>query len=131
MKKPCPGALGAFGVPARRWRTRVELFDQIEEARRYFDSAPPESLSMVEAAKTAGLSEYHFMRLFREVVGIPPAEYIQNRRLSDAERLLETTKMGIAEIAFECGYQNASAFGRAFKRRTGKSPGQYRTAAAC
>jgi AraC-like DNA-binding protein len=127
MKKPCPGALGAFGVPARRWRTRVDLFDQIEEARRYMDRSPVDAISIAEAAKIAGLSEFHFMRLFKEVVGRPPAEYITGRRLSHAEELLKSSSMTIAEIALECGYLDASAFGRAFKRRHKCAPGQFRT----
>ena len=126
MKKPCPGALGAFGVPARRWRTRVDLFDQIKDAREYLDSEPVYRLEIAQAAKRAGLSEFPFIRLFHEVVGQPPSEYISERRLHHAAELLRTSKKPVLEVAIECGYLNGSAFGRAFKRRFGSSPLAYR-----
>lgn len=126
MKKPCPGALGAFGVPARRWRTRVDLYDQIGEARTYLDSDPVDSLSIAEAAVRAGLSEFHFIRVFGEVVGKAPSDYISERRLKHAAELLRTSKRSVLEIALDCGYLNASAFGRAFKRRHGASPLAFR-----
>lgn len=130
MKKPCPGALGAFGVPARRWRTRVDLFDQIKAARDYLDNTPSDQLEIAEAAKAAGLSEFHFVRLFKEVVGLPPSEYIAERRLAHAANLLRETAQAVNQVALECGYQNASAFGRAFKRRFGRSPMAYRKSEA-
>lgn len=126
MKKPCPGALGAIGVPAHRWRTRVDLFDQIAEARQYFDTASLPTVSIAEGAKRAGLSDFHFVRLFHEVVGMAPSDYLAGRKLTHAAKLLHDSDGSVMEIAIECGYQNASAFGRAFKRRHQISPAQYR-----
>lgn len=130
MRKPCPGALGAFGVPAKRWRTRVELFEQIQCARSYFDKAPPDELSIQIAAEQASLSEFHFIRLFKEIVGKPPSEYMGERRLTHACSLLRDSNATIQEVAIDCGYLNASAFARAFRRRFGTSPGQFRREAA-
>lgn len=127
IKRPCPGALGAFGVPARRWATRVDLFDQIESARRYLDCAPLDELSIAEAAKHAGLSEFHFIRTFGEVVGKPPSDYIAERRLTEAKRVVESTKLPIGQIAQDCGYLDASAFTRAFRRHFAVTPSALRS----
>jgi len=126
IKAPGPGALGAFGVPARRWATRVDLFEQIEAARAYLDSEALDALSIAEAAKRAGLSEFHFIRTFGDVVGKPPSEYIAERRLSCAAALLRETQMPVQQIAFDCGYLDPSAFARAFRRRFEVSPSGYR-----
>jgi AraC family transcriptional regulator len=128
IRRPCPGALGAFGVPARRWRTRVDLFDQMEAARKYLDSTPVDELSIGTAASEAGLSEFHFIRLFGEVVGQTPSDYITERRLTHAAELLKGTSKSVQEIALDCGYQNPSAFSRAFRRRFGVTPLGHRKA---
>lgn len=94
------------------------------------DSAPLDELSIVAAAKHAGLSEFHFIRTFGEVVGKAPSEYIAERRLTEAKGFIESTDRPIGEIAQECGYLDASAFSRAFRRRFGESPSTLRSSKA-
>lgn len=88
-----------------------------------------EELSISELAQFCGLSEYHFIHLFREYTGFSPHAYIIRLRLDKAKDLMASTTMNISEIAFAVGYSNPLYFSRLFKRRTGLSPTQFRSGA--
>ena len=76
-----------------------------------------------------GLSEYHFIHLFREYTGFSPHAYVTRLRLDKAKDLMVSTTMNISEIAFAVGYANPLYFSRLFKRHTGLSPSRFRTGA--
>jgi len=78
------------------------------------------------AGKT-GYSVYHFSRLFSEVCGIAPGEYIQGRILSLAARRIATTDIPLGIISEQSGFSEYGSFLRAFKRRFGMSPRSLRT----
>lgn len=80
------------------------------------------------AAMTAlsGLSERAFARRFARATGLSPMAYIQTLRLEESKHLLETTSLPIEAVAEEVGYEDASYFGRLFKRNVGLTPAQYR-----
>ena len=65
-------------------------------------------------------------RQFKAATGIPLIEYLQNLRVEEAKRLLESGAMPVDDISVEVGYEDASFFRRLFKRRTGLTPSQYR-----
>lgn len=65
-------------------------------------------------------------RLFKKEVGMSFCEYLNNRRIEEAKRILIEKNMSIGEVAFECGYNNITYFNRVFKNITGLSPGEYR-----
>ncbi|MBA4062149.1 MAG: hypothetical protein C0501_00255 [Isosphaera sp.] len=88
-----------------------------------------EPVRVDRAADELGLSRRSFTRLFRQAAGCPYAEYVERTRVRHACRLLRETAREIAPVAFECGYEDLSAFYRAFKRQTGSSPGRWREAA--
>jgi transcriptional regulator GlxA family with amidase domain len=123
---PCPAALGMIGVPARRWLTKADLYAQLEEARAFMDTCPLETVNQAACAEHAGLSLHHFLRLFHEVHGITPHQYLARRRIGVAKQLLEETQRSVSEIAVEVGFGGASAFGRMFKQEVGSSPSTYR-----
>jgi transcriptional regulator GlxA family with amidase domain len=74
----------------------------------------------------AGLPERTFKRRFTEGTGMSPLDYIHTVRLEEAKQLLETTDMAVEAIAMEVGYQDASFFGRLFRRKASLTPAQYR-----
>jgi len=123
---PCSAALGVIGVPARRWTTKADLYQQLAEAKAFMDACPLDAVSLSACAQHAGLSVHHFLRLFREVHGITPHRYLSSRRICMARRLLEETTMSISEIALEAGFGSASDFGRMFRQETGISASKYR-----
>lgn len=123
---PCPAALGMIGVPARRWLTKADLYAQLEQAKAFMDTCPLDSVSLTECAEHAGLSMHHFLRLFHEVHGVTPHQYLARRRICVAKQLLEETQSSLSEIAVEVGFGGVSAFGRMFKQEVGCSPSHYR-----
>lgn len=85
-----------------------------------------EDLSLEQLAAQAGLSKFHFHRLFKSAVGVSPSHYHINLRMDEAKRLLRETKQSIVAIALDLGYSNPSHFAQLFRRETGLSPSDYR-----
>jgi AraC family transcriptional regulator len=85
-----------------------------------------EEFSLERLAAQAGLSKFHFQRLFKTAVGVSPSRYQINLRVNEARRLLRETKKSVIEVALEVGYANPSHFAQLFRRETGLSPSDYR-----
>lgn len=83
--------------------------------------------AVTELARMVGLSEYHFIRVFRQVMGVTPRQYIIMSRMNHARYLLKTTALPVGEIAAMAGYASESMFTAAFRRTQGMTPTQYRT----
>lgn len=79
-----------------------------------------------QLAALCHVSKSHFIRRFQRAVGMAPAEYGRDRRLSIAARLLHDEKLTIEEIAERTGFSDRFHFSRAFKARLGLSPARYR-----
>jgi AraC family transcriptional regulator len=86
----------------------------------------PEEFSLAHLADMADMSEFHFNRLFKKAMGMPPSQYFIKLRIEAAKLLLRETKLNILEIANEVGYANPSHFAQLFRRETGETPRQYR-----
>lgn len=84
------------------------------------------SWTVEELAREAGMSRSAFAARFRERVGLAPLDYVTRWRMFRAGTLLRQGNHSIAEIAIRVGYDNESAFSKAFKRVTGLTPGAYR-----
>jgi AraC family transcriptional regulator len=85
-----------------------------------------EDFDLERLAARAGLSKFHFQRLFKAAVGVSPSHYLINLRLNEARRLLRETKMSVVDVALEVGYADPSNFARLFRRENGLSPSDYR-----
>ena len=86
-----------------------------------------EEPSVTELARMVGLSEYHFIRVFRQLMGVTPGQYIIISRMNHAKYLLKTTALSVGEIAAMAGYSSESMFTAAFRRTQGMTPTRYRT----
>ena len=86
----------------------------------------PESLTVTQMAKVAGVSRSHFSRLFKDVVGRTPMQFLQEYRLEQARKMLKKTQLSLSEIAISCGFSDQSHFSRLFKESYGTSPNQDR-----
>ncbi|MCW7947447.1 hypothetical protein AAW14_37400, partial [Streptomyces hygroscopicus] len=75
-----------------------------------------------------GMSRASFAARFKELVGLPPLVYLQRWRILAAGRELRRGERTVASVAAEWGYSSETAFSTAFKRITGISPTQYRSA---
>lgn len=85
-----------------------------------------EPLSIPEIARALRISRTHVMRHFRKMTGMSVLEYITQRRVSCAQRLLATTDMKTLDIAYESGFNSPARFYPSFKRLVGQSPARYR-----
>lgn len=118
-------ALTAMTDPAQQTVTR----DQprlIDQAVAFINQHMGDEIYVRELASMVGLSEYHFIRVFREAMGVTPRQYIIASRMNHARYLLKTTALPIGEIAGMVGYTSESMFTAAFRRTQGTTPSQYR-----
>lgn len=100
--------------------------DMIETVISYINEHFKEDLPDKVLASAAGLSSYHFIRVFKRETGFTPHEYVINTRLSNARYLLRNTTMSVKDICFSCGFSSESAFCITFKKRAKMTPAQYR-----
>ena len=80
----------------------------------------------VPVAALAGFSKYHFSRLFKEFTNISFYKYLNNQRISYAEKLLLDPNINITEVAIHSGYNSISAFMRMFKIIKNCTPTEFR-----
>jgi AraC-like DNA-binding protein len=99
------------------------------EAALWTDSHSSEPIDLERAARQAGLSPYHFLRLFAKVLGVTPHQYLVRSRLRHAARLLADGSSSVTDIALDVGFADLSNFVRTFRRAAGVSPRRFRRAA--
>ena len=87
---------------------------------------PKKPWTVAELAARATMSRSAFSAAFVRVLGKPPLQYLRERRMQLACRLLRDPSLGLKEIASQVGYDSVSAFSAAFKRFSGTAPGDYR-----
>ncbi|MEL6177770.1 MAG: AraC family transcriptional regulator [Myxococcota bacterium] len=86
-----------------------------------------ETLDLDQLAQSAGLSRYHYHRMFTAMVGEPVMVYVRRRRLTQAAVALLETDRRIIDIALEAQFQSQQAFTRAFKKVFHRPPGVFRS----
>ena len=115
-----------FYLETLRHAPRPQAAHPFQNVISYFHAHYQEGVRMKEAAAQAGMSREHFTRLFAAQIGCGPATYLRNIRLDAAARLLRTTDVPIAEVAFRSGWSSATKLDLFFRRRFNTSPRQYR-----
>ncbi|WP_155303373.1 AraC family transcriptional regulator [Desulfosarcina widdelii] len=96
----------------------------IERARDYLSANLDRKVSLEDAAQEAGLSRYHFLRVFKRETGFSPHLFRTLRRIDRARQLL---RKGLAPVqtALAVGFSDQSHFSNTFRKYTGATPGQY------
>lgn len=89
-----------------------------------------EPLKVEQLAEQAGISQRHFIRLFRQQIGMGFSEYVQHKRVELACQLLTSTSQSVADIAKQVGYQDPAHFREVFRKVMGITPSQYRPEAS-
>lgn len=98
----------------------------IAPALRFIEENLHRPFPRVELANTMHVSEGRFHDVFVRAIGIAPMQYVTQRRLQLAQRLLSMTDAAVQDIAGRCGFSDAFHFSRSFKTYCGMSPRQYR-----
>ena len=104
----------------------ISYQDCIAKVIEYIEENLKNDINNSELANIAGYSEYHFLRVFREVVHLTPADYIRKRRISEIVRHMEKEDCPISEIAYEYGFNSKENFVRAFKAEHHILPTEFR-----
>ncbi|MHC1550309.1 AraC family transcriptional regulator [Phyllobacterium sp. K27] len=98
---------------------------QVSRALALMHERPGDSFSLDGLAREIGMSRSRLATRFREKVGLPPLTYLTWWRMQLARGALTSRAQPLATLANDLGYRSESAFGNAFKRQFGTSPGQF------
>uniref|UniRef100_A0A7C3E8N5 AraC family transcriptional regulator n=1 Tax=Gracilinema caldarium TaxID=215591 RepID=A0A7C3E8N5_9SPIR len=100
--------------------------DHVERALQLMEKSIQEKMNTQDVAEELGLSEEHFIRLFRKTLGMSPFQYFTRLKVEAASAYLVESFMPIKTISDYFGFENPFHFSRVFKKCTGLSPQEYR-----
>ncbi len=115
-----------FSVLIQNSKTNKSKEDPIQTALNIIDYNYSSPITVEQIAKRLSLNAAYFSRMFSEKVGIPPKQYLLNKRMARAKELLRETNASIFEISNSVGYDDSLYFSRIFKKHIGLSPLEYR-----
>jgi AraC-like DNA-binding protein len=98
------------------------------ETALWIDAHSHLAIDLEQAAATAEISPFHFLRLFANVLGVTPHQYLVRSRLRHAARLLADDDRAVTDVAYDVGFGDLSNFVRTFHRAAGVSPRKFREA---
>jgi AraC family transcriptional regulator len=96
----------------------------LQQVTEYINEHLHQDVKLNELAAIAQMSPYHFLRLFKQSLGVTPHQYILQRRIEKAKCLLQHGELSIADVAARVGFCDQSHFTRYFKRIVGVTPKQ-------
>jgi AraC-like DNA-binding protein len=105
--------------------TMARITRAVRMIEQHWDAA----LNLEALAKAAGLSPYHFLRIFEQLTGLTPHQYVRRVRLRQAAERLASEPGKILDIALDCGFGDVSNFNRAFRGEFGVNPARFRNQA--
>jgi two-component system, response regulator YesN len=98
----------------------------LQQALNYIHNNFSTDISLDRVARTAGISKYHFSRLFKEMTGLTYQSYLNRVRIEQAKKLLNDDALSITDTGCAVGYSDLTHFERIFKKLTGNTPSQFR-----
>jgi AraC family transcriptional regulator len=87
-----------------------------------------DNIRLVELAEAAGMSVFHFAKMFKKSTGQSPYQYVMARRIDTAKQLLRNQAMSVLEVSVRTGFVDQRHFTRVFRRKIGASPTAFRAA---
>lgn len=106
----------------------MEYIKHISKAIEYIEENLQHDINLTDYAKISGYSQYHFLRLFKYVTGLTPADYIRKRRISEIAKAMMNEDEYISALAFQYGFNSKENFIRAFKSEHHILPTEYKIA---
>ena len=101
-------------------------FKRLNAGRDYIAGNFHAPLSLSDMAKQANLSPYHFLRVFKEIYGETPNEFLIRLRVEHAKNMLITENMSVSEVCEKVGYASLGSFSSLFLKQVGLAPTMYR-----
>ncbi|WP_344651832.1 helix-turn-helix transcriptional regulator [Cryptosporangium japonicum] len=106
-------------------RAPGDLLVHLRRARDHADRHYREPLDLEGLAAVAGLSKYHFARMFAATYGITPAAYVSRRRVERAQDLLRATNLTVTEVCTAVGFASLGSFSSRFREIVGETPSEF------
>ncbi|MEN0068206.1 MAG: AraC family transcriptional regulator [Myxococcota bacterium] len=104
----------------------MTMLEQVQRGIDYIEAHLDRSFALTDVSRIAGMSHWHFQRMFRALTGETLMTYVRARRLSRALIRLLDTDDRILEIALDAGFSSHESFTRAFQRTYGLAPAAFR-----
>lgn len=114
-----PGKLRHFGEMPRKLLRSIDYME-----RNFY-----QPLTLDEIAREACLSKFHFIRTFKKLIGISPAQYLIRLRIDRAVFLLKRRELPVSVVASQSGFHELSEFNRQFRKAIGMPPTEFRKSA--
>ncbi|MFC4787039.1 helix-turn-helix domain-containing protein [Nocardioides sp. MAHUQ-72] len=106
-------------------RVPGDVLVHLRRARDHADRHYTEPIDLDTLAGVAGLSKYHFLRLFKATYGLTPAAYLSERRVERAQDLLRATNLTVTEVCHAVGFSSLGSFSSRFRGLVGESPSDF------
>jgi AraC-like DNA-binding protein len=103
-------------------RAPADVLVHLRRARDHADRHYTEPLDLEALAAVAGMSKYHFQRLFTATYGLSPAAHLSRRRIERAQDLLRATNLTVTEVCHAVGFSSLGSFSSRFRELVGESP---------
>jgi AraC-like DNA-binding protein len=103
-------------------RAPGDVLVHLRRARDHVDRHYADPLELEVMARVAGLSKFHFHRLFTATYGTTPAAYVSQRRVERAQDLLRATTLSVTEVCHAVGFTSLGSFSSRFKEIVGETP---------
>ena len=103
---------------------KVYLYKRIVQAKVFIDNNYADKIDLDNISDKAYFSKFHFIRLFKEIYGKTPHQYLTFVRIGKAIQLLRANKPA-TEVCYAVGFETLSSFGKLFKRNIGVSPSTF------
>ena len=101
---------------------------QVRQSKAFMDRYLSEKIELKKLALSACMSRFHYIRVFRQVYGITPRQYLRDLRIAKAKELLRAG-LSPTQACFDVGYTSLPTFSNAFKQGTGHSPKAWQQSA--
>ncbi|MCY7401913.1 MAG: AraC family transcriptional regulator [Nocardioides sp.] len=106
-------------------RAHDDVLVHLRVARDHADRHFAEPLDLEQLAAIAGISRWHFQRLFAVTYGRSPAAYLSERRIERAQDLLRATNLTVTEVCHAVGFSSLGSFSSRFRQVTGETPSAF------
>jgi AraC-like DNA-binding protein len=97
---------------------------QIRQSKAFIDQYHAEKIELEAMAAAAYMSRFHYIRMFQQIYGITPRQYLRDLRIAKSKPLLRQG-LSVTQVCFAVGYESLPTFSRVFKQGTGYSPRAY------
>lgn len=106
-------------------RAPGDLLVHLRRVRDHADRHYAEPLDLAALAAVAGLSKFHFQRLFTATYGVSPAAHLSRRRVERAQDLLRSTNLTVTEVCHAVGFSSLGSFSTRFRELVGETPREF------